>query len=383
MRAVGYGLVGCGSFGNFCLEQYSGMREIRLVAAADARPVTAERTAARFGMVACATPGELIARDDVDVVHVATPPVTHAELTLAALAAGKHVLCEKPLAIGIEDARSMVETAGRARRVLAANLIMRYAPACEIVKRLVEGRLLGEPLHGFFENYAKDEDLPPGHWFWDRRQSGGIFVEHGVHFFDLFGWWLGPGRVVAAQETCRPGTDLTEQVGCTALYGQGDGRAVVNMYHGFTQAGRMDRQQTRLVFERGSVTLPGWVPEGMTVDALVDDATLEKLVALMPGARIETIEAYEGDRRRVTSRHKTYVVDRRVAVRYDAGMSKIELYGHVLRSLLADQVAAMDDPAHERRVTEDNGLASLAMALEADGLARLAAQRDTNGADGP
>ena len=72
--------------------------------------------------------------------------------------------------------------------------------------------MLGEVLHGSFENYASDENLPAEHWFWDRAKSGGIFVEHGVHFFDLFAGWLGPGRVEAAQVGVRPGTAIEEHV---------------------------------------------------------------------------------------------------------------------------------------------------------------------------
>jgi predicted dehydrogenase len=107
-------------------------------------------------------------------------------------------------------------------------------------------------LHGTFENYASDENLGPVHWFWDRSRSGGIFIEHGVHFFDLFAGWLGPGQVVAAQRGLRPGSSppIEEHVHCTVRYGPS---MLVNFYHGFHQTGRMDRQELRLVFERGSV----------------------------------------------------------------------------------------------------------------------------------
>ena len=99
--------------------------------------------------------------------------------------------------------------------------------------------ILTERLHGFFENYASDEGLPPEHWFWDRSKSGGIFIEHGVHFFDLFAGWLGAGEVKSAQVSFRPERGVEEQVQCAVRYGSGP---VINFYHGFTQAGRMDRQ---------------------------------------------------------------------------------------------------------------------------------------------
>ena len=82
--------------------------------------------------------------------------------------------------------------------------MQRYNPVYDAVDRLIQSGTLGELLHGSFENYASDENLPPEHWFWDRSKSGGIFVEHGVHFFDLFAGWLGPGRSRRRSVDCVP-----------------------------------------------------------------------------------------------------------------------------------------------------------------------------------
>ena len=161
--------------------------------------------------------------------------------------------------------------------------------------------MLGEVLHGSFENYASDENLPPEHWFWDRDKSGGIFVEHGVHFFDLFAGWLGPGRVEAAQVGVRPGTAIEEQVHCTVRYGDA---ALVNFYHGFHQAGRMDRQELRLVFERGDVTLFDWVPTRARIHALVDERQTRQLCDLFPGARLDVAASYGGKDRACRGRGK-------------------------------------------------------------------------------
>lgn len=364
--SFGYGLIGCGDFGLFCLEQYRGMEGLACRAASDVDADAARRAAQRFGIDAC-SPDELLRRNDIDIVHVATPPFSHRDLSVRALEAGKHVLCEKPLATTLEDARAIVAAARRAGRLLAVNLIMRYDPLCVVVKQLVERRLLGEPLHGFFENYAKDEPLVPSHWFWDPARSGGIFIEHAVHFFDLFDWWLGQGRVVAAQALKRPGTGLVEHVNCTTLHGD---QVIVNFYHGFHQATRMDRQETRVVFERGSVSLDDWVPTRLRLDAIVDEGTLEALCEMMPGAHVRRTGAYAGEERRITSRHRSYTVDRRVEITYDLGMEKPALYAHVLRELMADQLAAMRNPDHRRRITEAEGVTSLETALRADRLSR-------------
>ncbi|MHC4253586.1 MAG: Gfo/Idh/MocA family protein, partial [Planctomycetota bacterium] len=159
---LGYGLVGAGAFGRFCLEQYAELPDIRLVAAADASPDAARAAADAAGVDAC-TFEELIARDDVAIVHVATPPFTHRKLATRALEAGKHVLMEKPLATTVEDGRAIVEAARSGRRVLAVNLIMRHNTLCGIVRRIVLEGILGSPLRGYFENYAKGEPLPRSH----------------------------------------------------------------------------------------------------------------------------------------------------------------------------------------------------------------------------
>ena len=365
---LGYGLIGCGGFGKFCLEQYRTMPELRCVAVADLDPALARATADRFGLEACASPQALLARAEIDLVHIATPPFTHSALVLAALEAGKHVLCEKPLATTFADAEAMVALSREKRRLLAVNLIMRYNPLCEIVRTIVQRGFLGEPLHAHFVNDARDEPLPPEHWFWDRKQSGGIFIEHGVHFFDLFEWWFGPGTVLAAQQASRPGSRIIEHVNCTVRYRDS---ALVNFYHGFHQPSRADRQEWKLVFELGSIEMREWVPTSMRIDLLADDATLDALRRLMPTAEVEEVERYRGSARHCTSRHKPRELDGRFALSFSPGVEKMELYGRMLRALLEDQIAAIRDPAHARRIDESNGITSLAMAVAAQQLADL------------
>src|SRR5262249_13313426 len=204
--------------------------------------------------------------DEGGVVSIATPPFLHHPQAMAALEAGKHVIVEKPLALTVGQAAELIAVARRRDRLLVANLMQRYNPLFDAVRRLVEARALGEVLHGSFENYASDENLPARHWFWDRGKSGGIFVEHGVHFFDLFAGWLGPGRVEAAQIGARPGAAIEEHAHATVRYG---GEAMTNFYHGFHQAGRMDRQELRPLFERGGVTLSDWVPSPARIHGVV------------------------------------------------------------------------------------------------------------------
>ena len=365
------GVAGCGGFGLFALQQFTQVHGVTLAGMAGTHRPAALAAAARFGVENVEDVNDLFHRADVDVVYIATPPFLHYPQALAALNAGKHVIVEKPLAMTVAQADELVSLARKKDRLLIANLMQRYNPLYDAVRRLIETKVLGEVLHGTFENYASDENLPADHWFWDRGKSGGIFIEHGVHFFDLFAGWLGAGKVEAAQVGVRPGTAIEEHVHATVRYGP----ALVNFYHGFHQAGRMDRQELRLVFERGDVTLHDWVPTRARIHALVDERQTRDLCDLFPGARLDVSASYGGGDRACRGRGKAIDAYQVIELSAGDGQAKSPLYSRLLRSVMADQVAWIRDRNHKRVVTEANGRDSLATACEADALARAGGTR--------
>ena len=341
------------------------MEEVTCVAVADHQADLAVKTGEAFQVHACASPRELLDRSDIDLVHLATPPFTHASLASSALDSGFHVLCEKPLATTMADAERLVRLAAECGRILAVNLVMRYNPLCQAVKSLVESRILGDPLHAVLINAAQDETLGADHWFWDPEKSGGIFIEHGVHFFDLFEWWFGSGEILAAQELKRPGTRIIDQVQCAAKYGD---TTLATFYHGFHQMLRRDQQAWLILFEQGTLRMQEWVPTRLELDATLSEAGLEALIALLPGAKVEVVERYGESERSATSRHCSRVVDLRVKLTEQPGLPKHDLYGQMLRDLLRDQILAIRDATHVRTVSEANGLSSLAYATSAQNL---------------
>jgi predicted dehydrogenase len=363
---VGLALWGAGRFGQFCLEQYAAMPQVRVLGVADLDPAEAHAAADPYGIPVLAAE-DLLADPAIELVYIGAPPSAHQAMARRALLAGKHVLLEKPLALSPEGGRALVELARDAERVLGVHHMLRYDPLCRAVGHLLDQRLLGAPLHASFENLASDELLPVEHWFWDKASSGGIFVEHGVHFFDLFAMWFGPGQVVAAQEVRRPGRPaVVDQVACTARFGSG---VLAQLYHGFTQPTRMDRQLLRIACERGSIQLSEWVPTELTVDCLADAGTLAALEAILPNARVEPVEGYEGAARHATGRHRPIEADGRYRVHADVGLAKWPLYAVVVRAAMEDLAAAVRDPQHQRLVDETDALAALAMAARAEALA--------------
>ena len=346
MDQIGIGVIGCGGFGLFALQHFAQLPGVRLAGMAGTHRPAALAAARRFGIPDVEEIEQLLARPEVDLVYIATPPFLHHPQAMAALEAGKHVICEKPLALTLQQADEMIDAARQRDGLLIANLMQRYNPLADAIGRLIDSRVLGELLHGYFENYAADEGLPPEHWFWGREKSGGIFVEHGVHFFDLLAGWLGPGRVVAAQRTLRPESNIEEQVHCTVQYGAS---VLMNFYHGFHQPGRLDRQELRLVFERGDITLFEWVPTRVHIHAIADEAATRTLCELFPGARLDVTQVYAAKDRQCTGRHKPLDVYQMIELRAGESEPKMHRYGELLRAMLADQLAWIRDRSHPAR----------------------------------
>lgn len=369
-RELGIGVIGMGGFGLFAVQQFLQIPHTKLVAIAGSKREEAIVTAKRFGAEQLGSLDELVNHPDVDLVYIATPPFLHYEQAMLALNAGKHVICEKPLAMNPEQGREMIETARQKGLLMVTNLMQRYNPMFARIKHLIDKKLLGEFLHGYFENYAGDEGLLPEHWFWDRTKSGGIFIEHGVHFFDMFAGWLGDGIVKAAQVVTRPGSGIEDQVQATVEYGDEEtGKKLVNFYHGFTQTGRMDRQEMRLLFERGDITLFEWVPTRIIVRCLADEETTRALMDLFPGAQLNVTANVSGKDRPLRGRHKEFDAYQQLEIRFGFGDEKQHLYSELLRLMFRDQVSAIQYPDTHRTIREENGLYSLQTATEADKLA--------------
>jgi predicted dehydrogenase len=361
-NTIRLGTIGFGGFAQFAIEQFLKVPSVELAGLAGTQRDAAFTYAREHGIPPPQSVEELVARDDIDVIYIATPPHLHHPQAMLALSARKHVICEKPLALNLAQADEMIDAAHRANCLLAPNLMQRYNPLADAVSRLIQSKALGEVLHGYFENYASDEGLSPEHWFWDPDKSGGIFIEHGVHFFDLVGSWLGAGTVAAAQRTIRPTTHVEEQVHTTVRYGE---TVLFDFFHSFTQASHMDRQELRLLFERGDVTLHEWVPRWGRVHALVSQRNADRLIEILPDAHIVVSKQIEIGEHKMMARHRMIRPERMVGLTFACSKDQQALYSHCLREMLTDQLAWIEDRSHPRIITEQNGWDSLALAVEA------------------
>ncbi|MCW2791940.1 MAG: oxidoreductase [Nocardioides sp.] len=182
------GLIGAGFIGSVHAHaiRASGARLSRV---SDSTPERALEAARRLGAEAAAESAEaLIASDDIDVVHICTPNATHADLAERAIAAGKTVICEKPLATSLADADRLVAAADRAGVVTAVPFVYRYYPSVREARALIDAGAAGRLwlLHG---SYLQDWLSNSGETNWrvDPSQGGGsrAFGDIGVHWCDL------------------------------------------------------------------------------------------------------------------------------------------------------------------------------------------------------
>lgn len=137
-----------------------------------------------------------------DLAIVASPPGFHASQTMALLAAGMHVLCEKPLACTLAEANQMVAAAQTADRLLAVGLFRRFFPALQTIKALVAGGALGAPTSFHFaEGGAFNWPAASASFFQKQHSQGGVLLDLGVHLLDLSCWWFGaPASITYADD---------------------------------------------------------------------------------------------------------------------------------------------------------------------------------------
>ena len=122
-RDIRLGVIGCGGFGLFALQHFVQVPGVKLVAMAGTYREAAYATSQRFGIPDPVEPEEMVQNPDVDVVYIATPPFLHHQQSMLALNAGKHVICEKPLAMTVVQANELVETAREKDLMLVTNLM--------------------------------------------------------------------------------------------------------------------------------------------------------------------------------------------------------------------------------------------------------------------
>ena len=198
---IGFGIVGSGSIARVHVDALAGLEDARLVAVAGRNPATSRELADLAGAQTEDSVEALVGRADVDAVLIATPSGAHLNPVLAAIRAGKHVLCEKPLEVQSARVFSMVDRAREFGVLLGGFFPMRFGVGARALKQALDegrfGRLvsLGARVKWWRDAaYYKDSSWR-GTWTLD---GGGALMNQGIHAVDLLQWFGGKPAMVSA-----------------------------------------------------------------------------------------------------------------------------------------------------------------------------------------
>ncbi len=193
-RKVRVGIIGCGGIANGKhLPSLSKLDNVELVAFCDIEIEKAEQAAKEYGVseaFVTADYNELLKNGSIEVVHVCTPNASHAEISVAALEADKHVMCEKPMAINSKEAELMVEAAKRTGKKLTIGYNNRFRQDSLHLKQLCERGDLGEVYYAKAHAIRRRAVPTWGVFLDEEKQGGGPLIDIGTHALDLTLWMM-------------------------------------------------------------------------------------------------------------------------------------------------------------------------------------------------
>ncbi len=381
MTTYNIGIIGYGGFGKFLHNAWKSIASVQIKAVADTNEEHTPGTPITFYN----NWQDLINDPAVDIVSIVTPPSTHAEIACAALDAGKHVLVEKPLAVTIRDAEKIIAARDRSGKIAAIDFMQRFNPIVNALHQLGQKKVFGTLRRVDVENYAQDSALPDDHWFWNLEISGGILVEHAVHFIDIVHFLsnVQPTRIDGFSAS----TDgrRENQVIANVLYEDG---LIATHYHSFNRPGFFEDTSIRLSYDLAQIDLYGWIPLRGEISWLVNQNT-EKEMEQLPGVEvirsqriheIEDVSRPEGWGHSGSSDHEApnmirsgtidYQVHKMITAKLDIGKSKAEVYQQSVRSVMEDLIHAIKNPKHRLRTSLESGLLSLEVAAKATEISR-------------
>lgn len=354
---IGLGIIGLGGFGYFLLREWSQLDEVAVVAVSDENPA---RTIAEAGELRIYQHyRDLLDDPEVEIVSIATPPSTHLPMALAAIEKGKHILVEKPLALSEADARKIADAARDAGVVATVNFMLRFDPLIEGMRNVVLSEVFGRPRRVDLRNYATQDTVPPGHWFWDHDVSGGILIEHGVHFFDMTRYLIDSEAREATGTCVWRNKEQEDRMLATVKF---ENSVVGTYWHSFTRPVALETTTFHMALDLGEVDITGWIPLTASFWGWTDQRGVAVLRENLPGVEVtvEDIEPFE-----TQSSDLVYKISASVRGRAEVEQSKLEVYGSLVRAMLLDVIAAVRNPQHKLRVTLEDGIAAVAIAEKA------------------
>jgi predicted dehydrogenase len=200
------GIIGLGMMGRTHFEAYESLGNVKVVAIADENPARAAGDLTGTGgnvlqggltklpmdRIKGYTDYKQLIASDIDVIDICVPTPAHAELAIAAIKSGKHVVCEKPLGRTLADAQRIAEAAASCKGAFMPAMCMRFWPAWAWLKKAVEQKTYGKVLGAQFQRCAS----LPGGWFGNGKMSGGAILDLHIHDTDFVNFLFGKPQAV-------------------------------------------------------------------------------------------------------------------------------------------------------------------------------------------
>ena len=197
--------MGAGNIGSRHARFWGQLAGAKLVAVADTHPGAAENLAATYpGAEGYLSVADLLENPAVNIVHVCVPTHLHREITVAAAAHDKHILCEKPMALTLADCDAMIAATGTAGVMLGIGHVARFFPEYALAKRQVDVGAVGTAT---VARTRRAGAFPRTAWFADAAQSGGVVADLLVHDIDFLQWCFGRVVRVFAKIAKSPGVE--------------------------------------------------------------------------------------------------------------------------------------------------------------------------------
>ncbi|RCX19595.1 putative dehydrogenase [Fontibacillus phaseoli] len=188
------GIIGCGGIANGKhMPALKKLNEVSMVAFCDIVPERAEQAKADFGSESSAVYRdykELLKDTTIDVIHVCTPNISHAEISIAAMEAGKHVMCEKPMAKTTEEAQAMIDASKRTGKKLTIGYQNRFRSDSDYLHKVCEQEGLGEIYYARAKAIRRRAVPTWGVFLDEEAQGGGPLIDIGTHALDLTLWMM-------------------------------------------------------------------------------------------------------------------------------------------------------------------------------------------------
>lgn len=218
-KAIRIGIAGCGKIARVAhAKNLKKIRGAKIVSLLDIVPEKIDELRAMHDLDAEGyTDFKKFLNSDLDAICVCTPNVFHYPMTMAALKAGMHVLCEKPVAATLPEATRMIAAAKKAKKVLHINQTLRYMAEYQTIAKQIEKGVIGDVIHARVMRAARDTPnhnwSPGADWFVSSEYQGGMLLDIGIHMADVLKWYCGEAVEVSGRlDTRTKGIDVPDNV---------------------------------------------------------------------------------------------------------------------------------------------------------------------------